>query len=107
MGTDDAKEQLKEYYNTKKELKEAIENDEIYDTLHEIADSNVDVYTNQLLEWVKDNYHYVEEAIDEFGHATDRDGKPDFIRQIMQGQYQQNMEALNKAVEELKEELKI
>ena len=99
----DATEQIKDYYSTKKELKEAIENGEMHDTLHEIADSNVDIYTKDLLEWVGEvnNWHYVEDAIDEMGPATNDEGKADFIRTIMQGQYQANMEILNEAIKEL------
>ena len=62
----DAVDQIKGYYDTTKELKEAIESGDVHDTLHEIADSNCDVYNYDLLEWVKDNYHYVEDAISEW-----------------------------------------
>lgn len=59
----------------------------ICDIITEIADSHVDIYNSDLLEWAKDNYSYIEEAIDEFGTATDSNGKVDFIRCIMQGQF--------------------
>ena len=63
------------------------DNGYICDIITEIADSHVDIYNSDLLEWAKDNYSYIEEAIDEFGTATDSNGRADFIRCIMQGQF--------------------
>ena len=57
------------------------------DMFSEYADGRVDVYNSDLLEWAKYNYEYVEEAIDEFGVAKDCDGKADFMRTIMSGQF--------------------
>lgn len=71
-------EYITEYYNYQ---------DDIDDIIHDIADNNVDIYNYDLLEWAKDNYSYIEEAMDEFGTATDDRGHADFIRCIMQGQY--------------------
>lgn len=71
-------EYITDYYNCQ---------EYIDDIIHDIADNNVDIYNYDLLEWAKDNYSYIEEAIDEFGVATDERGKADFIRCIMQGQY--------------------
>lgn len=71
-------EYITEYYNCQ---------DDIDGIIHDIADSNVDIYNYDLLEWAKDNYTYIEEAIDGFGIATDDRGHADFIRCIMQGQY--------------------
>ena len=102
----DAKEQLTDYYANKKELKEAIESDNISDTVSELADGNVDLYTYNLLEWVKEGYNYVEDGISELGFP-ESDGKPDFIKAIMAGQYMANQKLLYEAVEELKEELGI
>ena len=107
INKDDAVEQIQDYYPTNEELKGDIELDSFHDTLHEIADSNCDVYTHDLLKWVAGNYSYVEDAQSEFGPAMTQDGKPDFIRGIMQGQYMANMELLNEAVEEIKETLNI
>lgn len=59
----------------------------ICDIITEIADNHVDIYHYDLLEWAKNNYEYVEEAMDEFGIATDSNGKADFMRCIMQGQF--------------------
>lgn len=71
-------EYITEYYNYQNDIDNII---------HDIADNNVDIYNYDLLEWAKDNYSYIEEAIDEFGVATDERGRADFIRCIMQGQY--------------------
>lgn len=54
----------------------------------EYADNQVDIYYNNLFEWCKYNYEYVEEAIEEYGDVVkDRDGRVDFIRTIQQGQF--------------------
>ena len=62
----------------------------ICDIITEIADNHVEIYTSDLLEWAKDNYGYIEEAIDEFGTPTDSNGNADFIRMIQQGQFYSN-----------------
>ena len=59
----------------------------IYDIISDVADNSVDIYNDDLLEWCKYNYTYVENAISEFGIATDTDNNPDFIKLIMQGQF--------------------
>lgn len=60
----------------------------ICDAISEYADGSVDIYNYDLLNWAKDNYSYIEEAIDEFGDvAKDSNGRADFIRTIQQGQY--------------------
>ena len=64
------------------------------DMFTEYADGRVDIYNSDLLEWAKYNYEYVEEAIDEFGVATDSSGKADFMRTIMQGQFKYYEEQL-------------
>ena len=53
----------------------------ICDIIMEIADNNVDIYTQDLLDWVPDNYSYIDEANQELGVPDD------FIKQIQQGQY--------------------
>lgn len=101
MNIEDAKMYLRDY-----DLSEALLKDEPHDIISEIADSNVDVYTSKLLEWVglAENYSFVEDAIEEFGFPVNADGKPDFIKAIMQGQYKENEDALWLAWEEIKEE---
>lgn len=66
------------------------DNGYICDIISEIADNNVDVYNYDLLNWVKDNYSYIEEALDELGTPTDDNGKADFLGIIRQGQYYAN-----------------
>lgn len=68
-------EYITEYYNCQ---------DDIYDIIHDIADNNVDIYTYDLMEWVKDNYTYVEDYIKEFGIDSNNF---DFIGAVRGGQY--------------------
>ena len=89
----DAIQQLLELYDDK-ELEEAVSKDEPHDYISEIADSNCDVYTYDLLEWVKGNYTHVEDAIAESDFPKDSYGKPDFIKAIMMGQHSANWEKL-------------
>lgn len=65
------------------------DNGYLCDVLTEIADNNVDIYNADLLEWAKDNYYYIEEAIDEYGFPK-VNGQADFMRAIMQGQFYYN-----------------
>jgi len=106
MTKEYAKEELQNYYSTTEELKEAIKNDTIQDSISEIADNNVDVYNYDLLQWFPDNYDKVEDAIDEYGFP-ETDGRPDIMQAIRQGQYKENEEALFQALEDIREELKI
>lgn len=53
----------------------------ICDIISEIADNNVDIYTYDLLDWLRYNYDVVEEANREFGTPED------IIKQCQQGQY--------------------
>lgn len=59
----------------------------ICDMISEVADNFVDIYNSDLLDWVKNNYEYIEEALDEFGTPQDSNGRADFIKMIQQGQY--------------------
>ena len=70
----------------------------ICDAITEYADGQVDIYTADLLEWAKDNYEYVEQAIDEFGVSK---GRADFVRTIATGQFLKNEEELNQDIEEV------
>ena len=56
----------------------------ISDIVSELSDSNVDIYNSDLLEWAKDNYSYIDEAVAELGHGKD------FINDIQIGQYYYN-----------------
>lgn len=53
----------------------------ICDIISEIADNHVDIYNDDLIEWAKENYSYIEEAIQEYGKPDD------FFQFIRQGQY--------------------
>lgn len=56
---------------------------EIYDSISEYANNNVDIYNSDLLDWAKEHLGDIEDANKEFG--TPEDG--DIIKQIMQAQY--------------------
>lgn len=56
-------------------------NDYICDIVNELSDNNVDIYNNDLLEWAKNNYSYIDDAVAELGHGKD------FISDIQIGQY--------------------
>lgn len=71
------------------------------DVLSEIADSCTDIYNNDLLEWSKGNYSYIEDALYDLGTPEDSKGKPDFIRMIQQGQYYQNYEEIQENLEDM------
>ena len=103
---EEAKEELKNFYATTEELKEAIKSDKIQDAIPEIADNNIDIYTIDLLDWFRDNYYKVEDAIEEYGFP-ETDGKPDILMAIRQGQYKENEEVLYEALKDIKEELKL
>lgn len=60
----------------------------ICDIITEIADNSVDIYTQDLLDWVPDNYSYIEEANIKMGVPKG------FLNQIQQGQcyyYERNL----------------
>ena len=59
------------------------DNGYISDIINEIADNNIDIYTNDLFEWAKYNYNYIEDANNELGTPND------IIAQIQQGQFLQ------------------
>ena len=59
----------------------------ICDMINEVADSFVDIYNSDLLDWAKNNYKYIEEALGEFGTPTDSNGNADFFKIINQGEY--------------------
>lgn len=55
----------------------------ISDSISEYADSNVDIYNSDLLDWAKGHLGDIEEANQEFGIPEDGD----IIKQIMRAQY--------------------
>ena len=68
-------EYITEYYNHENDIDEII---------RDIADNNVDIYTSDLMDWVKDNYNYVENYVQEFGIDSNNF---DFIGAVRGGQY--------------------
>lgn len=68
-------EYITEYYNCQ---------DDIYDIIHDIADNNIDIYTYDLMEWVKNYWEYVEQYVKEFGINSNNF---DFIGAVKGGQY--------------------
>lgn len=58
--------------------------DDVSDTISELADSKVDIYNYDLRKWSVDNYNYIEDAISEFGVDTKN---PNFHKMIQSGQY--------------------
>ena len=68
----------------------------IADSISEYADSSVDIYNSDLLDWAKDHLGDIEEANQEFG--TPEDGG--IIKQIMQAQY---MVKQNELLDSIKE----
>lgn len=77
------------------------DNGYISDIITEIADSNVDIYNNDLMEWAKGNTSYIEDAMREFGTPEDSNGHPDFMRIIMQGQYYMHEQDLYNNLEDI------
>lgn len=66
-------------------------------SVQELADSYVDIYSHALREWAVDNYHYVEQAMDE-GLC---EGVNDFHQLIQSGQYVYYNELAYECIEEL------
>ena len=73
----------------------------ISDIITEIADNNVDIYNNDLMEWAKGNASYIEDAMKEFGTPEDGNGHPDFMRIVMQGQYYMYEQDLYNNIEDI------
>ena len=70
-------------------------------SVHELIDSNIDIYYYSLRQWAVDNWPYVEDAISE--GLTE--GCTDYHKLIQWGQYMQLSEEAREAVEELYNEL--
>lgn len=87
---------IKELYNTIETISEELQNYSdgyICDIISEIADSNIDIYTYALLNWLKDNYDVVDEAVSELGMPNANDSNI-IIKLCQQGQYIQNQNTL-------------
>lgn len=68
------------------------------DAISEEADQNVDCYNSDLAEWFAKNYHYVNEAVKEFG-IDERNF--DIWAVIRQGQYYANERELYEQTEQI------
>lgn len=71
-------------------------------SIHEIIDSNIDIYYYDLRKWAVDNYHYIEQAISEGLYDTNNF---DYHASIQAGQYVQLQEQAYTYIEELYNEL--
>lgn len=69
----------------------------ICDIITEIADNDVDIYYNDLFEWCKHNYKYVEEAI---AQGLCDFSSPDIPKMIQAGQYEYNTQILYDELDE-------
>ena len=65
--------------------------------VHEIIDSNIDIYYYNLREWAVDHYRYIEQAISE----GITEGVEDFHKLIQCGQYLQLVEQAHEIVNDL------
>lgn len=82
-------------YSDVHELHDALDYD---GSLHELIDSNIEIYNYQLRQWAVDNWNYVEDAIKE-GLVDTSDF--DFHKAIQSGQFLQLTEEANEALEEI------
>lgn len=100
--------------NKKEELKESMndvsidfafdydcnEDGYITDYFNEFADSQIDIYYNDLFEWAKNNYNYIEDAVSEFGIDSKNFS---FTNLIQQGQYLYYTELLYEDEDKIKQ----
>ena len=70
----------------------------ICDIIQEIADNEVDIYTSDLLEFAKNHYEYIEQAVNEGLVDT---SKFDFLGAIRSGEYLYISEDLNSNVDDI------
>lgn len=87
-------------YSDAHDLRDALDYD---GSLHEIIDGQIEIYNYQLRQWAVDNYHYIEDAINE-GLVDTNDF--DFHKAIQAGQFVQLTEEANEALEEIMSEFK-
>jgi len=80
---------------------EVIEKLDYDGSLHELIDSNIDIYYHSLRQWAVDNYDYVEQAINEGLLDT---SEFDYHKAIQTGQYLQLQEEAYRLIEEIFEE---
>ena len=101
---DDIKDLIKDKVQTDDNFRDAGELYEHLDysgSIHELIDSNIDIYNYDLRVWAVSNYDYVDEAIEQ--GLTDARG--DYHRLIQCGQYVKLSEESYELVEELFNEM--
>lgn len=76
----------------------------INDDFTEYADSRVDIYTSNLLDWARGNFSYIEDYVKEFGIDTQNF---DFIRLLQGGQFMKLYEQLSEDERNIKQLLYI
>lgn len=67
----------------------------VCDIISEIADRNIDIYHEDLFEWAKGNYTYIDDATAELGRPNT------IIKEIQQGQFYRNEQELYDNLEEM------
>ena len=72
----------------------------ICDAITEYADNEVHIYYSDIFDFAKEHYDYVEQAIEEFGVATNGK-KVDLLRTIQQGEFLYNEEQLYDDLEDI------
>lgn len=76
----------------------------ISDCFSEYADSQVDIYYTDLIDWIsRENANYIEEYVEEFGMPENNNYKKlDFMKLIQGGQFYKNYQELYKNETEIK-----
>ena len=87
-------------YNDVHDLRETLDYD---GSLHELIDGSIEIRNYKLRQWAVDNYHYIENAINE-GLVDTSDF--DFHKAIQSGQFLQLTEEANEALEDIFNEFK-
>lgn len=67
----------------------------ICDAIYEISDNHVDIYYNDLFEWCKHNFEYVNKSLENFGSTGD------IIKDIQGGQFEQICDELYENIEDM------
>ena len=109
-SVEEAKQALKGYFGDGDQLNRAVyySTEELENTITEIADDEIDVYNDVLLEWAKvpKNQYDIDEYKTQLGEIDlEADGSKIVFDLIRGGQYYHNFTLLNEAVSELHNEL--
>lgn len=96
-GEDEIEDSIEEY-----DLRDTIDYD---GSLHELIDSEIEIYNHPLREWAVDNYHYVEDAISEGlcegtdYHASIQAGQYLFYSEQYNNELESIVESINELIE--------